>query len=309
MEKQPQDFYGNWEKADNFIEEVKGYLHLNQDVSRFNSLKKKAAFTLACMKGPKVAGWVRDMGRIIDQLGPNDNAPIFWEQFLWEFEMQFQDSLREDRAWTKITKLRMKNGKIDAYIAKFEELARKARYMAGNPKTLWQFHMGLPQQVLEDVMHSPPVVGYDAHKQQAIESVLANRVIWDIQNSKSNFGGWNQGNNPFQGACNYNYQLQWLSFFQQNPRNNTNRSTYNSSNACYALGFILLYMFIFFSIFPCMCTTSLLYHYYWTTSAVAAISILSSYVLMHCFLYHLPLMASFPTLPHTSSFSSSVSHL
>jgi hypothetical protein len=58
----------------------------------------------------------------------------------------------------------MNNGEIDAYITKFEKLARKAGYTAGNPETLWQFHMGLPQCVLEDMMHSPPVTGYEAHK-------------------------------------------------------------------------------------------------------------------------------------------------
>ena len=47
-----------------------------------------------------------------------------------------------------------------------------------------------------------------------------------------------------------------------------------------------------------MCTTGPLYCYYQTTLAIAAILILSSYVLMHHFLYHLPLIASFPTLPH-----------
>jgi hypothetical protein len=98
MGKVPQDFFGDREKADDFIEEVQGYLCLNADVSGFNSPKKKAAFTLTCMKGPEVTGWVQDMGRVIDQLGPNDNAPIFWEQFLCEFETQFQDSSREDRA-------------------------------------------------------------------------------------------------------------------------------------------------------------------------------------------------------------------
>jgi hypothetical protein len=114
----------------------------------------------------------------------------------------------------------MTNGEIDAYIAKFEELARKAGYTAGNPETLRQFHMGLPQRVLEDVMRSPPVHGYEAHKQQAIESVLANRVIWDIQNSKGNFGRQSRGGNPFQGAQYYNNQPQRPSFFQQNSRNN-----------------------------------------------------------------------------------------
>jgi hypothetical protein len=171
------------------------------------------------------------MGRVIDQLGPNDNAPIFWEQFLREFETQFQDSSREDRARTEITKLRMANGEIDAYIAKFEELARKAGYTAGNPETLRQFHMGLPQRVLEDVMRSPPVHGYEAHKQRAIESVLANRVIWDIQNSKGNFGRQNRGGNPFQGARYYNNPSQRPSFFQQHSRNNNAQPRYNSSNA------------------------------------------------------------------------------
>jgi hypothetical protein len=136
MGKEPQDFFGDREKADNFIEEVRGYLHLNANMVGFNSPKKKATFTLTCMKGPKVVGWVRDMGRVIDQLGPNDNAYIFWEQFLQEFKMQFQDSSREDRAQTEITKLQMNNGKINAYIAKFKELARKAGYMDGNPETL-----------------------------------------------------------------------------------------------------------------------------------------------------------------------------
>jgi len=105
-------------------------------MSSFNSLKKKATFTLTCMKGPKVAGWVQNMGQVIDQLGPNDNAPIFWEQFLQEFEMQFQDSSREDHAWMKITKLCIKNREIDIYITKFKELACKTGYTAGNLETL-----------------------------------------------------------------------------------------------------------------------------------------------------------------------------
>jgi hypothetical protein len=125
----------------------------------------------------------------------------------------------------------MNNGKINAYIAKFEELAQKAGYTTGNPETLRQFHMGLPQHVLEDVMCSPPVTGYKAHKQRAIESVLANRVIWDIQNSKGNFRRQNCGGNPFQGAHYYNNQPQRPSFFQQNPQNNLSRLVYNLSNA------------------------------------------------------------------------------
>jgi hypothetical protein len=80
-------------------------------------------------------------------------------------------------------------------------------------------------------MRSPPIHGYEAHKQRAIESVLANRVIWDIQNSKGNFGRQSRGGNPFQGAQHYNNPPQRPSFFQQNPRNNNAQPRYNLSNA------------------------------------------------------------------------------
>ena len=55
MGKLPDTFDGDRAKAEDFIEEVKGYLHLNQDVAGFNSPMKKVAFTLTHMKGPKVA--------------------------------------------------------------------------------------------------------------------------------------------------------------------------------------------------------------------------------------------------------------
>ena len=54
----PQIFYGDRSKADDFIEEVKGYFHLNADVAGYNSLYKKVAFTLTLVKGEEKAQWV-----------------------------------------------------------------------------------------------------------------------------------------------------------------------------------------------------------------------------------------------------------
>ena len=58
----PQIFYGDRSKADDFIEEVKGYFRLNADVPGYNSLYKKVAFTLILVKGEETAQWVRNMG-------------------------------------------------------------------------------------------------------------------------------------------------------------------------------------------------------------------------------------------------------
>ena len=54
----PQIFYGDRSKADDFIEEVKGYFCLNADVPGYNSPYKKVAFTLTLVKGEETAQWV-----------------------------------------------------------------------------------------------------------------------------------------------------------------------------------------------------------------------------------------------------------
>ena len=62
MGEKPAIFTGNRTKADDFIEEVKAYFCVNQDITGFNSPIKKVAFTLTLIKGDEVAGWVKDMG-------------------------------------------------------------------------------------------------------------------------------------------------------------------------------------------------------------------------------------------------------
>ena len=123
MGKLPETFTGDQSKADNFIEEVKGYLCLNDDVSGFDSPKKKIAFTLTHMKGDDVAGWVYDIETLLDHLDLVDNVPLLWDQFLENFAQQYQDSAKEDCACTGLQKLHVREGDIDAYVSKFEELA------------------------------------------------------------------------------------------------------------------------------------------------------------------------------------------
>ena len=82
----PQIFYGERTKADDFIDKVKAYLHLNAGIAGYNSPFKKVAFTLTLVKGESTAQWVRDMGDWLDRLVlPRDNFPGLWDQFLMEF--------------------------------------------------------------------------------------------------------------------------------------------------------------------------------------------------------------------------------
>jgi hypothetical protein len=59
-----------------------------------------------------------------------------WDFFLQEFEVQYLDTAREDRAQVEITKLKLKDNDIDVYIAKFEELARQSGYTLGSPESI-----------------------------------------------------------------------------------------------------------------------------------------------------------------------------
>jgi hypothetical protein len=173
-----QVFMGDQALADNFIKEVKEYLHLNQDVAGFNSPIKKIAFMLMLIKGADTTGWTCDMGDFLDMLDLGDNIPELWMQFLEEFGQQFQDMQKGDHARAQLEGLCMKFLDIDMYIAKFEELARQAGYIIGNAETLHTFVKGLTQSVMEDILKPPHVTMYQEIKQKVIKYTRA-RVLWD----------------------------------------------------------------------------------------------------------------------------------
>ena len=86
MGQPPPVFYGDWTKADKFLDQVEGYLQLNHNIVGFNLPIKKVAFTLSHIQGAETAGWKCNMGWLLDALDPvADNVPALWDQFLLEF--------------------------------------------------------------------------------------------------------------------------------------------------------------------------------------------------------------------------------
>ena len=129
----PAAFNRDHLRADDFIEEVKGFLWLNQDVAGYNSPIKKVAFTLTLMHGTQITGWKRDVGNFLGTLDPiHNNILDVWNQFLHEFAEQYQDSQKENRARAQLENCCMKFPEIDNYISRFEELCCNASYTQGN---------------------------------------------------------------------------------------------------------------------------------------------------------------------------------
>jgi hypothetical protein len=117
----------------------------------------------------------------------------------------------------EITKLKLKDNDINAYIAKFKELAWQARYTLGSPESIQLFEEELSYPILADVMRASTVSRYYAIKERAIHNAMAQRKL---------AAKWAPGQNipfvPFQNRRpNYN--------FHGNPSNQ--QCQYNLSNA------------------------------------------------------------------------------
>ena len=161
----PQIFYGDQSKANDFIEEVKGYFCLNADVPGYNLLYKKVAFTLTLVKGEETAQWVQNMGNWLDMLDPiADNVKDLWLQFLEAYAYQFQDSQAAQRAQNDLKSCRMSNNNYNEYVSKFESLANKANYTRGSAELYDMFLEGLPTGILYDILKPPTPLTYDALK-------------------------------------------------------------------------------------------------------------------------------------------------
>ena len=161
----PQIFYGDRSKADDFIEEVKGYFRLNADIPGYNSPYKKVAFTLTLVKGEETAQWVQNMGNWLDTINPiADNVEDLWLQFLEAYAYQFQDSQAAQRARYDLKSCRMMNNNYDEYVSKFEVLADRANYTRGSAELYDMFLEGLPTGILFDVLKPPTPLTYDALK-------------------------------------------------------------------------------------------------------------------------------------------------
>ena len=175
----PQIFYGDWSKADDFIEEVKGYFHLNADVPGYNLPYKKVAFTLTLVKGEETAQWVRNMGNWLDTLDPiADNVKDLWLQFLEAYAYQFQDSQATQRALNNLKSCRMTNNNYDKYVLKFESLADKANYTRGSAELYNMFLEGLPTGILYDILKLPTPLTYDALKDK-VQALAQGKAIID----------------------------------------------------------------------------------------------------------------------------------
>jgi hypothetical protein len=86
MGQLPQIFSGDRSQADDFINELHGYLRLNRNVAGFNLPITKVSLALTLIKGPEVTRWAWDMGNWVKAFDSDtQNVPAIWDTFLLKF--------------------------------------------------------------------------------------------------------------------------------------------------------------------------------------------------------------------------------
>jgi Retrotransposon gag protein len=118
---------------------------------------------------------------MLDGLDPDtNNVPALWQQFLYEFEDQFQDTQKEEQAGDKLGNLKMRFPHINQYITEFKELARQAGYIIGNPEMAHIFIKGLTQSVMEDIFKVLTPTTYNKMKHKAIQCTCSRVLLENI---------------------------------------------------------------------------------------------------------------------------------
>ncbi len=120
----------------------------------------------------------------------------------------------------------MKMPEIDAYIAEFEKLVRKANYTLGSPEMNQHFIAGLPQFITEDVLKDPEPTTYPEILRKTLASVRTKQTIWALykrggqnQNQPNTYqppqNNWRSQNFPHDG-CKTRLS-QWTLAIQEHP--------------------------------------------------------------------------------------------
>jgi hypothetical protein len=114
---------------------------------------------LTYVKGDLVRTWVlaasQWLGQEVSLYHVDQYDPYLWTSIEGAFRRQFADTLEMEQAQNKLRQgIRMKEGKIDEYVAEFDTLISQAGYKADDVQTLEKFISGLPVSLYETIYYT-----------------------------------------------------------------------------------------------------------------------------------------------------------
>ena len=151
----PTIFQGDRTKAEDFLSQWNLYNGINYANSIMINPYQRTMLFLSYIQGPLVGEWVRGQHAWLNHQIVAGRLPVeesLWRTVLRNFRENFANILEREVAEARLREgIKMKEGKIDNYIAEFEQLVRHAGYNPDDPQTLYRFTSGLPYQLYSKV--------------------------------------------------------------------------------------------------------------------------------------------------------------
>jgi len=205
----PDRFDGNRACTRRFLTQFRQFMLMNDGTTIAQNDIKKCTYFLSLMGGPQVDGWSEMRYDWLDAIKKDPHQLMGhspWEVMMQDFLDAFTNHAEREQAQNALKQLKMKEGKIDEYIASFERLAHRAGIDLDNPSNMRTFAQGLPGPLVETTLRLDDPQNYVQWR----EAAQRHQRIWlKIQTHKGSYGstqppnrgpsnrGGSQGGNPF----------------------------------------------------------------------------------------------------------------
>jgi hypothetical protein len=151
--KVPTSFDGDRTKATTFMNAFDLFWMNNEENSSMKNPYKRCTYFLGLIEGPRVEDWVVDqtlalrnkVTRVSDRITKDDES--LWEDLKEAFANAFSHTGKVEQAKADLARLEMTGDQIDEYIAKFENLLRKADIPRNEVTVMDKFTDGLKKGI------------------------------------------------------------------------------------------------------------------------------------------------------------------
>jgi hypothetical protein len=214
----PVPFTGDRSDTMRFLLAFDRYTFINHNAGIIKDPLKRSALFLGLVQG-KAITWANRASEWLKKVRDGKETPPFgfdvWQITEREFKDAFTDYADADRAHQDLLKLRMKEGRLDEYIAEFQDLVNRAGLDRNGPNTLRTFAQGLQGNLASTCIFQDSPENFP----QWVQSAQQHHRNWlKVQSLKetSPFQQRRQGTNPFTWKRN-NGNNQSQRFQQRDP--------------------------------------------------------------------------------------------
>jgi hypothetical protein len=186
--KEPRIFAGDKNQSKEFQLEWDIYITLNNNVEVIQIAFTRAVMFLSYIKGANVHEWVQSRVRwLAEQLagGTLQGDEYLYRETHAAFQNAFTDTMTMQKAKNEIQNLKMKDGDVDSYTARFKQLCRLGNYDVNDEAIIDMYRRGLYPKLQVNVIQNERPFTYQewvrgAQQQQQIylqvRSILGERL-------------------------------------------------------------------------------------------------------------------------------------